>query len=149
MKFLIINGPNMNMLGKRDPSLYGSMTLKELNDYINEFCHKNGDIAEFFQSNHEGAIIDKLHSASADAILLNAAAFTHYSYAIRDAIECIAVPVCEVHLSDTDLREDFRKVSVIKDVIKFTVKGLKQDSYIEAINKFKEYFTNIKAEQQP
>lgn len=137
MKFLIINGPNMNMLGKRDPAMYGSMTLLELNCYIDDFCKKNGDEAEFFQSSYEGAIVDKLHSAKADAVLLNAAAYTHYSYAIRDAIECINVPVCEVHLSDTALREDFRKVSVIGDVVAFTVKGLKQDSYIEAINRFK------------
>ncbi len=138
MKFLIINGPNLNMLGKRDKNQYGSMTLAELNAYISEFCAKNGDEAEFFQSNCEGEIIDRLHAAAADAVLLNAGAYTHYSYAIRDAIECISVPVAEVHLSDTDLREDFRKVSVIRDAVKFTVKGLKQDSYIEAINKFKE-----------
>ena len=142
MKFLIINGPNMNMLGKRDPSLYGNMTLNELNSFIDDFCQKNGDEAQFFQSNHEGDIVDKLQSADADAILLNAAAFTHYSYAIHDAIECISVPVCEVHLSDPSLREAFRKFSVIEDVVKFTVKGLKQDSYIEAINQFKQSKTN-------
>lgn len=138
MKFLIINGPNLNMLGKRDVNLYGNMTLNKLNDYIEEFCEKKGDNTEFFQSNSEGDIIDKLHTAEADAILLNAGALTHYSYSIRDAIECIKIPVCEVHLTDTDLREDFRKISVIRDVVKFTVKGLKQDSYIEAINRFKE-----------
>jgi 3-dehydroquinate dehydratase-2 len=142
MKFLIINGPNLDMLGKRDPGLYGSITLKELNDYIAAFCAKNGDEAEFFQSNCEGAIIDRLHNAKADAVLLNAGAYTHYSYAIRDAIECAGVPVCEVHLSDTDLREDFRKVSVIRDVVRFTVKGKKQDSYIEAINRFKEILSD-------
>ena len=139
MDFLIINGPNLNMLGKRDPKLYGSLTLSELNDFISNFCAKNGDNAEFYQSNSEGEIITKLHKATADAILLNAGAYTHYSYAIRDAIECISIPVCEVHLSDTDLREDFRKISVIRDVVKFTVKGLKKDSYIEAINQFKKH----------
>lgn len=137
MKFLIINGPNLNMLGKRNPKLYGSLTLNELNEYIADFCSKNGDSAEFFQSNHEGDIITALQNAKADAILLNAGAFTHYSYAIRDAIDCISVPVCEVHLSDIDLREDFRKVSVIREVVKFAVKGLKQESYIEAIKRFK------------
>lgn len=137
MKFLIINGPNLNMLGNRDPSFYGTLTLGGLRLYIKDYCKRSGDKAEFFQSNHEGAIIDKLHAAKADAVLLNAGAYTHYSYAIRDAIESIKIPVCEVHLSDTDKREDFRKVSVIRDVVKFTVKGLKQDSYIEAIKLFK------------
>lgn len=137
MKFLVINGPNLDMLGKRNPEVYGSITLKELNRYIKGFCNAAGDKVSFFQSNHEGEIIKKLHRAKADAILLNAGAFTHYSYAIRDAIECIKIPVCEVHLSDTDLREDFRKVSVIRDVVKFTVKGLKKDSYTEAVKKFR------------
>lgn len=138
MRFLIINGPNLNMLGKRDPKIYGTLTLSALNNYIKEFCEKSGDFCEFFQSNCEGEIIDKLQRADADAILLNAGAYTHYSYAIRDAVECIKVPVCEVHLSDTDKREEFRKTSVIRDVVKFTVKGLKQDSYIEAIKRFRE-----------
>lgn len=137
MKFLIINGPNLNMLGKRDPEIYGTLTLKELECYISDFCKNGGDTAEFFQSNCEGEIIDKLQTAEADAILLNAGAYTHYSYAIRDAVECIKIPVCEVHLSDTDKREDFRKISVIRDVVKFTVKGLKKDSYIEAISQFR------------
>lgn len=138
MKFFIINGPNMNMLGLRDASQYGTMTLSQLNDYIQQFCAKLGDSAEFFQSNCEGEIIDALHSSDADAILLNPAAYTHYSYAIRDAVECIKIPVAEVHLSDILKREDFRKNSVLTDVVKFTVKGLKQDSYTEAIKKFKE-----------
>lgn len=138
MKFLVINGPNLNMLGKRDPAHYGSMTLDELNALIEEYCKENGDSCEFFQSNCEGQIIDRLHAADCDAILLNPGAYTHYSYAIRDAIECISVPVAEVHLSDTDNREDFRKMSVIRDVVKFTVKGLRHESYLEAIRRFKE-----------
>jgi 3-dehydroquinate dehydratase-2 len=138
MRFLIINGPSLNMLGRRDSAHYGSMTLEQLNAFIGEYCAKNGDSCEFFQSSCEGQIIDKLHAADCDAILLNAGAYTHYSYAIRDAIECISVPVAEVHLSDTDEREDFRKVSVIRDVVKFTVKGLKHESYLEAIRRFKE-----------
>lgn len=138
MKFLVINGPNLNMLGKRDKTLYGRLTLEELNKYISDYCASLGDEAEFFQSNCEGEIIGALQAASADAILLNAGAYTHYSYAIRDAVECIGIPVAEVHLSDTDKREDFRKFSVLSGVVKFAVKGLKQDSYIAAINKFKE-----------
>ena len=140
MNFLIVNGPNLNMLGLRDPKIYGTLTLGELNGYISDFCKAGGDSAEFFQSNCEGEIIDILQSANADAILLNAGAYTHYSYAIRDAIECIKIPVCEVHLSDTDLREDFRKISVIREVVKFTVKGLKKDSYIEAIKQFRSLY---------
>lgn len=138
MKFVIINGPNLNMLGKRDPAHYGFMTLERLNALIEDYCRSNGDECEFFQSNCEGEIIDRLQSCDCDAVILNAGAYTHYSYAIRDAIECVSVPVAEVHLSDTDRREDFRKVSVIRDVVKFTVKGLKHESYLEAIRRFKE-----------
>jgi 3-dehydroquinate dehydratase-2 len=138
MKFLIINGPNMNMLGLRDAAHYGTMTIEQLNGYIQDYCAKCGDSVDFFQSNCEGEIIDALHSAQADAILLNPAAYTHYSYAIRDAVECIKIPVAEVHLSDISQREGFRRNSVLSDVVRFTVKGLKQDSYIEAIKKFKE-----------
>lgn len=134
MRFLIINGPNLNRLGMRDPVHYGSMTLKQLNVYVKNALGDMGIAARFFHSSYEGAIVDCLHKAQGrfDGILLNIGALTHYSYAIRDAIECIEVPVCEVHLSDIAEREDFRKKSVISDVVRFTVKGLKQDSYTEA-----------------
>lgn len=138
MKFLVINGPNMNMLGKRDAYLYGSMPLRALNRYIARYCKENGDSVKFFQSNHEGDIIDALHNAKADAIIINPAAYTHYSYAIRDAIECINIPVAEVHMSDISSREDFRKKSVISDVVKFTVTGKKEKSYTDAIKQFKD-----------
>lgn len=136
LKFLIINGPNLNMLGRRDSRHYGTLTLESLNELIKTYAEEKGCKAEFFQSSFEGAIIDKLHTADCDAVLLNAGAYTHYSYAIRDAIECIKVPVAEVHLSDTSKREPFRHVSVIRDVCKFTIQGLKQDSYLRAIDKF-------------
>lgn len=132
MKFLILNGPNLNMLGLRDKKHYGSFTLKGLENRILEFC-KGKCETEFFQSNFEGAIIDKLHSTDADCVILNAGAYTHYSYAIRDAIECIPCDTIEVHISKISEREDFRKVSVIKDVCIYSVEGLGMDSYIKAI----------------
>lgn len=132
MKFLILNGPNLNMLGVRDKKHYGSFTLKDLENKILDFCKEKYDI-EFFQSNSEGAIIDKLHLTNADCVILNAGAYTHYSYAIRDAIECITPAVIEVHISKISERENFRKISVIKDVCIHSIEGEGMDSYTQAI----------------
>jgi 3-dehydroquinate dehydratase-2 len=133
MKFLVINGANLNMLGRRDPRYYGTLTLSELNGKVKEYADKLGAAVEFFASNHEGAIIDKLQTTDADAVILNAGAYTHYSYCIRDAIECITPPVCEVHLSDITAREPFRQVDVLRDVCVGCICGKKEGSYFEAM----------------
>ena len=133
MDILIINGPNLNMLGKRDPKHYGTETLDDINEYIKEnFPEIN---FSFFQSNYEGAIIDTLHESNGnyDGIVMNAGAYTHYSYAIADAIDCIDVPVAEVHLSNIHEREDFRKISVIAPNCIGQIAGLCKDSYIEGV----------------
>ena len=133
MQILVINGPNLNLLGERKPEIYGALTLNEINKYIEEYF-KNTKI-NFFQSNHEGEIIDKIHSASQkyEGIVLNAGAFTHYSYAIRDAIEAISIPVIEVHLSNVANREDFRKQSVLAPVCKGSISGFGKYGYILAV----------------
>jgi len=121
------------MLGFRDKKHYGSFTLKDLENHILKFCQNKCGV-EFFQSSCEGAIIDKLHSADVDCVVLNAGAYTHYSYAIKDAIECITPDVIEVHISKISEREDFRKISVIKDVCVHTIEGEGMDSYTKAID---------------
>lgn len=130
MKVLVINGPNMNLLGSRKPTVYGQKSLPEVNDFIQGYFKKIK--VDFFQSNHEGEIIDKIHSAEGEynGIVLNAGAFTHYSYAIRDAIEAVELPVIEVHISNTAKRESFRKTSVISDVVKGSITGLGIYSYV-------------------
>ena len=117
-KILVIHGPNLNLLGEREPGVYGNMTIDTLNDNIIERAKEQGMQCEIFQSNHEGAIIDKLHAArtSFDGVILNAGAYTHYSYAIRDAIAAIKIPVIEVHISNVFARDAFRANSVISEV---------------------------------
>ena len=117
-KILVMNGPNLNMLGIRETGVYGAKTLDEVNAFILKQAKDKDVELEFFQSNHEGALIDKLHDAYGrkDGIILNAGAYTHYSYAIRDAISSIHLPCVEVHLSDIHAREEFRHRSVISDV---------------------------------
>lgn len=137
MKFLIINGVNLNLTGKREKGVYGTATLDKINEQIARYCTQNGDEASFYQSNIEGELVNKLHEANEskafDGILLNAGAFTHYSYAIRDAIAAIDVPVAEVHISNVHAREEFRNVSVISQVCKGTVCGFGVGSYLAAI----------------
>ena len=114
MKFLIINGVNLNLTGVREKSVYGARSLAEINEKIAAYCASRGDETEFFQSNAEGEICDKLHEAylkrAFDGIVLNAGAFSHYSYAIRDAVAAIDVPVAEVHMSNIQKREEFRQI---------------------------------------
>ncbi|MCL2637080.1 MAG: type II 3-dehydroquinate dehydratase [Oscillospiraceae bacterium] len=137
MKIYVINGANLNLLGTREPEVYGSKTLADINAEIVEKF--NGHELEFFQSNCEGAIIDKLHEArGSDGIILNAGAFTHYSYAIRDAIAAISAPVIEVHISNIYAREEFRHKSVLSEVCKGTICGLGSAGYLMAI----EYLIN-------
>ena len=137
MKFLVINGVNLNLTGMREKSIYGNATLDEINARISEFCVKNGDSVDFYQSNIEGELVNKLHEAflnkSYDGILLNAGAYTHYSYALRDAIAAIDIPVAEVHMSNVHAREDFRKHSVLSEVCKGVVCGFGEGSYLAAI----------------
>lgn len=135
MNILIINGPNLNLLGKREPGVYGNDSLQEIqSEIIAETKALNIDV-EFYQSNHEGGIIDALHNAmdDADGVVLNAGAYTHYSYAIRDAIKAIKIPVVEVHMSNVDSREEFRHVSVIAPVCKGSIAGFGKFSYILGI----------------
>ena len=130
MKVLVIHGPNLNMLGKRDPNMYGSQTLDDVNLFIKEYFKKVE--LEFFQSNHEGEIVDKIQQADAvfKGIVINAAAFTHYSIAIRDAIEAIPIPVIEVHISNVAAREEFRHSSVISPVVMGSITGLGAYGYV-------------------
>lgn len=136
MKILIINGPNLNMLGIREPDKYGNETLEEINGKIKKYCDEKNISAEFYQSNIEGEIINKIHSARGnfDGIVLNAAAFTHYSYAIRDAIPIAEMPVVEVHLTNIHSREEFRHKSVIAPVCMGQICGFGSNSYILAVN---------------
>ncbi len=143
-KIHVINGPNLNLLGERPEGAYGSLTMKEIEDLIGVKARDLGVEVSFFQDNHEGNIIDEIHRVrkEADGIIINPGAYTHYSYAIRDALEILRIPVIEVHLSDIDSREDFRKISVIKDVCVDQVKGLGVNSYIKAMEILSEIFRN-------
>ena len=135
MKIIVINGPNLNMLGKREPKVYGNNTLEDLENYIrNEFKEKID--VEFFQSNYEGAIIDMLHKANDefDGVVINPGAFTHYSYAIHDAIKSIKTKVVEVHISNVHQREEFRQKSVTAAACIGQISGLGFYGYILGIN---------------
>lgn len=135
MKFLFINGVNLNMTGVREKGVYGEETLDGINAQI--AAHFKGDTCEFFQSNIEGEICTAIQKADADAIILNAGAFTHYSYAIRDAIASVKIPVIEVHMSNVHAREEFRHKSVISEVCKGVICGFGKNSYILAAESFK------------
>lgn len=135
MKILVMNGPNLNLLGEREPSVYGDNSLSAINGRLKEQAEKSGVEIDFYQSNCEGALIDKLHEARTqfDYIILNAGAYTHYSYAIRDAISAIKIPVIEVHLSNVHGREEFRHKSVISAVCKGVIAGFGEQSYALAL----------------
>ena len=130
-KILVLNGPNINLTGMREPTHYGSATLDEINSALYEAASSLGIETVFFQSNHEGDIIDYIHSAidTFDGIILNAGAFTHYSYAIRDAIAAVKVPTVEVHMSNVHAREEFRHTSVIAPVCIGSIAGFGSFSY--------------------
>jgi 3-dehydroquinate dehydratase-2 len=135
MKIQVINGPNMNMLGIREPEIYGSLTLDEINRQLTQKGDELGLTLDFFQSNHEGGIIDRIQDCygNTDGIVINPGAYTHYSIAIRDALAAVGIPTVEVHLSDINSREDFRKISVIKSVCVKQIWGKGVNSYTEAL----------------
>lgn len=135
MKIFIVNGPNLDMLGRREPEIYGGDTLESINAELKELCGSLDIEAEFYQSNSEGALIDIIHSAreNADGIVLNAGAYTHYSIAIRDAISAAETPCVEVHLSNVHKREEFRHKSVISAVCEGVICGFGKDSYRLAV----------------
>ncbi len=136
MKILVMNGPNLDLLGEREPNIYGGDTLQSINEEIAAAAEKLGHEVSFFQSNSEGALIDELHAArlSFGGVILNAGAYTHYSYAIRDAIAAIRIPVIEVHLSNVNSRDEFRKTSVIAPVCKGSIAGFGKYSYLLALS---------------
>lgn len=135
MRFLIINGPNLNLLGKREPDIYGTNTYEGLCELIRADGEQHGDHASFFQSNHEGELIDVIQQADGrfDAIVINPGAYTHYSYAIHDALRSIDVPAVEVHISDITAREPWRQVSVTAPACRAMIAGHGFDSYLEAM----------------
>ena len=139
MKVLIINGPNLGMLGVREPEVYGAETLEMVNAKVWRCAAEKGIEAEFFQSDYEGEIIGKIHACRGvyDGIILNAAALTHYSYALRDAIPIAGVPVVEVHMSNVHAREEFRHTSVISAVCAGSISGFGVNSYILALEALK------------
>ncbi len=130
-KILVIHGPNLNLLGEREPGIYGDVSFEKLNENIMAHAEKLGLECEIFQSNHEGAIIDKLHAARTEffGVVLNAGAYTHYSYAISDAIKAIKIPCIEVHISNIFARDAFRSHSVIAPVCKGSISGFGLQSY--------------------
>ena len=143
MNILVVNGPNLNLLGIREPNIYGVDTLSDIENWINNELKVRNITLQWYQSNHEGKIVDRLHRAmhdKNDGIIINPGAYTHYSYAIRDAIAAISIPTIEVHLSDIKSRENFRQISVIQDVCLEQISGLGKNGYLEAIRALEKYF---------
>ena len=136
MKILVINGPNLNMLGIREPDVYGKSTYNDLVDMIQAYADKKGVEVEFYQSNHEGDIVDRIQAAygNTDGIVINPAAYTHTSVAILDALKTVAIPTVEVHISKIEERENFRQFSYVSLVAEKTITGKGFDGYIEAID---------------
>ena len=135
MKFLVINGPNLNLLGLREPAIYGSQNYEALLAFIRSACDAEGVDVDFFQSNHEGAIVDAIQAAYGvyDGIVINPAAYTHTSVAILDALKAVSIPAVEVHISDVDAREPFRQVSYAGMYCEKTVKGQGLQGYAVAM----------------
>ena len=135
MKILIINGPNLNLLGLREPDIYGRRTYHDLIEMIRAEAEKLGVSVEFMQSNHEGALVDAIQAAYGvcDGIVINPGAYTHTSVAILDAVKAVGIPTVEVHISDPDAREEFRKVSYIRAACVASIKGHGLEGYLEAL----------------
>ena len=136
MKLLVINGPNLNMLGIREPDIYGRTTYADLCSLILEHALKIGVEVELYQSNHEGDLVDKIQAAygNTDGIVINPGAYTHTSVAILDALKAVAIPAVEVHISDVDAREEFRQISYIRAYCRATISGHGIGGYLEAID---------------
>lgn len=147
IKVLVLNGPNLNMLGHREPGVYGTRTLDEINGKIASFGKGLGIFCDFYQSNSEGGLIDKIHSVpdGYDGCILNAGAYTHYSYAIRDAIAAVNKPFIEVHMSNVHAREAFRHQSVLSPVCAGVIAGFGENSYILAVSAMKELLSERKS----
>lgn len=136
MKILVLHGINLNMFGKRDPKQYGTVTLDQINDRLGTLAGELGASLECYQSNCEGALCDRIHQAHTDgtqAVLINAGAWTHYSYGIRDALAILEMPIIEVHMSNIHAREAFRHTSVIAEVCRGQIAGFGADSYLLAL----------------
>ena len=136
MKILVINGPNLNMLGIREPGIYGKSSYADLVKLISDYCAEKTVDVDFFQSNHEGSIVDEIQGAYGkyDGIVINPAAYTHTSVAILDAIKAVGIPTVEVHISDINTREEFRKFSYVSLAAKKTIAGKGFDGYLEAVD---------------
>lgn len=136
MKILVINGPNLNMLGVREPDIYGKKTYADLCDLITDYANKKGIEVKLFQSNHEGDLVDEIQSAyqKFDGIVINPAAYTHTSVAILDTVKAVGIPTVEVHISAVESREDFRQISFIRSACIKTITGLGFDGYLRAID---------------
>lgn len=143
MNILVINGPNINMLGIREPGVYGKQTFKDLLELIERTAIENGISVDQFQSNHEGAIVDKIQEAIGvyDGIVINPAGYTHTSVAILDALKAVSIPAVEVHISDVDSREPFRQISYAGMACVHTIKGQGIDGYRQAIIYLKEHYS--------
>ncbi|MBQ6626314.1 MAG: type II 3-dehydroquinate dehydratase [Ruminococcus sp.] len=135
MKIFVINGPNLNMLGVREPDHYGKETYSDLVEKIKSHCESKNIEVELFQSNHEGALVDEIQRAygKADGIVINPGAYTHTSIALLDALKAVNIPAVEVHISKVEEREDFRQISYVRLACKKTITGKGTDGYLEAI----------------
>lgn len=144
MKILVINGPNLNMLGLREPEIYGNKTYSDLVSYIEKICDEKGIELNIFQSNYEGAIVDAIQNAygKIDGIVINPAAYTHTSVAILDALKAVSIPTVEVHLSDVSARENFRQISYVRSQCIATITGLGFEGYKKAIGVLEKHLKN-------
>ena len=132
-KFLMLHGVNHNMFGKREPKYYGTVTLSEIDGKLSALARELGVVVESFQTNHEGALVERIHQAFADGVdgvVINAGAWTHYSYGLRDALAILTVPIVEIHMSNNSARDEFRQHSVISDIAKGYIAGFGVDSYL-------------------
>jgi 3-dehydroquinate dehydratase-2 len=141
LRIEVMHGVNLDQLGRRDPGHYGSLTLRQLEEQITQYALDLELTVRCFQTNHEGAYVERLHACDADGLVLNPGAWTHYSYAIRDALELTQLPAVEIHLSDVDAREEFRHHSVIRDLCVGRVSGRGADGYLEALSTLQKELT--------